>query len=392
MKKIEFRIHGKFLLASAVLSLMLAPGLTTQLTVAEEAESEAASQSSDDAKQTDRVGALNTEQLAQLALAGEARESERVWLEVTYDETGSRHDVLALEQRPRTAQAQGGVLILHDKEQHADWPELIRTLRMGLPDFGWYTLTVNLPYDEVRRVPDRELEPKQFDSVELNADLRQSLANPDRSARAAEKAASSNEGEMEGAAQNSETGAQAQTGDAIQSDAETGGNVDIDLADREAKETPALPYRTRAQYHLREAMNHLQSKGYQNIVVIGVRSGADLALEYIKPLAAQIPKQGFALVMVDPVLRFGFQVDLQQAFGKRFQAPVLDIVNSADLEARAEASEREAGARIADIGNYQQIRLVTNEGGMYQETLMRRIRAWMEKYAPGMAAKRLSAP
>lgn len=41
--------------------------------------------------------------------------------------------------------AKGVVLILHDHNQHPDWPFVIRPLRAGLPAFGWATLAIQLP-------------------------------------------------------------------------------------------------------------------------------------------------------------------------------------------------------------------------------------------------------
>ncbi|OUS41230.1 hypothetical protein A9R00_01980, partial [Oleispira antarctica] len=42
-------------------------------------------------------------------------------------------------------QPQGGILILHDEQQHGHWPDIIGPLREYLPQFGWSTLTIELP-------------------------------------------------------------------------------------------------------------------------------------------------------------------------------------------------------------------------------------------------------
>ena len=41
-----------------------------------------------------------------------------------------------------TGKPQGGVLILHDNEQHAHWPQTVAPLREYLPDYGWNTLSL----------------------------------------------------------------------------------------------------------------------------------------------------------------------------------------------------------------------------------------------------------
>ena len=107
--------------------------------------------------ESDRVGALISEQSDQVALSQEVKPNGLVWLKVKYPDQNELMSVLALEQKPRTPQAQGAVLILHDKEQHADWPYLIRPLRMSLPDAGWHTLSVNLPYENSQKYPERSL-------------------------------------------------------------------------------------------------------------------------------------------------------------------------------------------------------------------------------------------
>lgn len=48
----------------------------------------------------------------------------------------------------RLGQSYGKVLILHDSNDGIDSPGLIKTLRLGLPDSGWTTMTVALSYSQ----------------------------------------------------------------------------------------------------------------------------------------------------------------------------------------------------------------------------------------------------
>lgn len=378
-----------------IASFALTPSFAEEVPAESEGQSENIDQSVDNAStdesQVIRVGGLNEEQLNQLAIASEVREHEVVWLEVNYPGQEESTKVLALEQRPRSplSQAQGAVLILHDKEQHADWPYLIRPLRMVLPDSGWYTLTVNLPYDEVRDIPKRELGAKQVDELVMTSELKKSLQEANAQKRLPpENTAEGKTGEVNGDGETpDDQGPESEPETEQATEGEEDKSVDIDLAE---KDKPVLPYRERAQLHLKAAMDHIKTKGYRNIIVIGYRSGADIMLDYIKPLATQIGKQGFGLVMIDPRLQLGYQTDLASALGQGFRAPVLDVVNGSDLDSRVDAAEREAGARIASASLYRQIRLTTNESGAFQQTLIRRVRSWLEKYAPGMQAKQFS--
>lgn len=376
-----------FLLRSICCCLLLsvfASAYAEETTEAEDAEVDSLEQ----AAELERIGGLNEQQLQQLAIAEEVKEHEVVWLDVTYPEDDQEYKILALEQRPRApkAQAQGAVILLHDKEQHADWPYLIRPLRLDLPDSGWYTLAVNLPYDDLRNIPERELGPKEIETIEMTNDMRTKLQSTSAQAykfnQSNADAGSEGGGEEESEGESAENEVEDAAVEEVPEEDEE--SVDIDLAEPKKK---TLPYRERAQFHVKAAVEHASQKGYRNIIIIGYRAGADIALDYVKPLASSIRKQGFGLVLVDPKLQIGYQRDLSSALGENFRAPVLDVVNGSDLDSRIDSVEREAGARIANAQLYRQIRLVANESGAFQQTLVRRVRSWLLKYAPGMSAK-----
>lgn len=52
---------------------------------------------------------------------------------------------IALWLRQRTADPQGGLLILHDVGHTPNWPFLLQQAREYLPDVGWSTLAIDLP-------------------------------------------------------------------------------------------------------------------------------------------------------------------------------------------------------------------------------------------------------
>jgi hypothetical protein len=59
--------------------------------------------------------------------------------------TGSNQDFYGLFLGDVTGRPQGGVLILHDNQQHGHWPKIVAPLREYLPHHGWATLTIELP-------------------------------------------------------------------------------------------------------------------------------------------------------------------------------------------------------------------------------------------------------
>ena len=50
----------------------------------------------------------------------------------------------AVEMSPSGA-PRGAVILMHGRGFHADWPENIGPLRVGLTDAGWHTLSLQLP-------------------------------------------------------------------------------------------------------------------------------------------------------------------------------------------------------------------------------------------------------
>jgi hypothetical protein len=336
--------------------------------------------SSTDDKQ--RVGSLNIEAMAQLALSKEVKNHEIVWLDVQYPHEQNAEEspvkVLALQQKSRRAAKHGAVLLLHDKEQHADWPFLIRPLRTSLPEFGWYTLSVNMPYDHPDTLPERKRSPKQYDQLILSSAVKQGLLKATRfSAKQDEEVKDEQapvDTEVAENPEQSDTDAQEVSAD--------GKPVDIDLA--EADPNIPVPYPLKAKAHISAAIEHLNRQGFQNIVIIAYRTAANFALDYIKERRAQITYRGFALVMIDPVLDSAYQENISEALGEDFQAPILDLVNAADLSLRELAAERVSSAQISGVKQYVQVSHVLNERGSFQQAMVRRIRFWLEKYAPGM--------
>ena len=45
----------------------------------------------------------------------------------------------------QTQKSRGGIILLHDLNNHADWPEVIAPLRRRLTRYGWNTLSIQLP-------------------------------------------------------------------------------------------------------------------------------------------------------------------------------------------------------------------------------------------------------
>lgn len=341
-------------------------------------------------------GYIEPWQHAQQALAEASKESERLWLELTYPQREDSVQVLALQQAPRTAQPHGAVLLLHDIDQHADWPGLVHHLRTQLPDAGWHTLALNLPLHSKTSSAKRTLPPKQFEQILMTPALAQRL-NPSSvvGAEGGEDAAASEAEEtaQEPSAPDAGDPSADDSNAAESSEPEQG--IDINLAKANEAEAalsdepalPPLPYADKALVHIKGGMDALVEQGFRNIAIVAVGHSAHLALAYLKPDAATYEDKGLALVLVAPHFSAPFDEDIAEALGEEFKAPVLDLVDSSVPKQVTEARSRKNMARRAQTENYTQVLFPALFSDTKQKSVLRRIDAWLERYAPGMTGK-----
>lgn len=70
----------------------------------------------------------------------------------------NNHKFLAVFTPESSNFPQGAIILLHDYGGHLDWPRLINPLRTRLPDFGWSTLSLQMPIPK-DSTPATEYEP-----------------------------------------------------------------------------------------------------------------------------------------------------------------------------------------------------------------------------------------
>lgn len=61
------------------------------------------------------------------------------WLNV------NKQKILSIYTAPTVAKVLGGALILHGSGAHPNWPDVVYPLRTQLPDYGWHTLSIQMP-------------------------------------------------------------------------------------------------------------------------------------------------------------------------------------------------------------------------------------------------------
>ena len=81
----------------------------------------------------------NQEQYWQQALQGKIHPGKTVWLKA------GQTRFLGIYTPYRNKKHYGAAIILHDKDMHPDWAQVIHPLRTGLADHGWNTLSVQMP-------------------------------------------------------------------------------------------------------------------------------------------------------------------------------------------------------------------------------------------------------
>jgi len=55
------------------------------------------------------------------------------------------HEFLSIYMEADEQPAKGAVIIIHGRGYHPNWPELVYPLRTGLPEYGWNTLSIQMP-------------------------------------------------------------------------------------------------------------------------------------------------------------------------------------------------------------------------------------------------------
>lgn len=218
--------------------------------------------------------------------------------------SAGNHRFLALFSEARTPKSRGGIILIHDIGGHPDWPQAIGPLRNKLPDFGWNTLSLQMP------LPSNRADEREYSALFAEAVKR-----------------------------------------------------------------------------IKAAIEFFGRKGIYNLVLIGHSVGGAIGMNYVanKSLDAKgiIALVGIAVYDHHLVQR---QFPTPDAVG-RIALPILDIFGNLDTDAVHESAKLRADhAKKNGRNRYQQL-IIPGADHFFtglENTLITRLRGWLNKQAPSM--------
>lgn len=307
-------------------------------------------------------------------LAQGVEDETAVWLEAL------EQPFLALYEQELTGNAVGAVLIINAEGQHSSWPTTSERIRLSLPEFGWNTLSTELPIPESRPIPLRS-PPIKAPPAETATDAEgepSSGTAPPASATEPIQAAKGEDKEI----YDSST-------DQL-SDGSVGPTAtDATIAATKADELK-IPTEDVAVARLHAAINYLHQQGQFNIVLMGSGVGALRSVCFLKDIpkvdATSQTRLIRSLVMINARNRLPFDDRELHKCLETPDMPVLDIYTGRDDRNQAEAKERRKYAHRQRYETFQQIRLpeLARNTMLGENRLSRRIRGFLEKHARGV--------
>ncbi|OUS06682.1 hypothetical protein A9Q81_02025 [Gammaproteobacteria bacterium 42_54_T18] len=264
----------------------------------------------------------------------------------------------------------GNMLILHDNQQHPDWPGTIHALRTELPQNGWSTLSISVPYFDVRvPLPKREekpnITPGPATALEESNNENSADNSESKDAETADDEAPKNP--MESAS------------DAVEA---------REIADQlptkqdEDKPAPSVEYPKEeipniVEQRIREGISALQEQNSLPIIVIATGLSATWAINIIAKMQSSDIK---GLVVIDPVIPFGID-DLDTVKDiANLNIPVLDITPTTGQ--RSPANQRSQSMKKARNQLYQQRVIAGSALNFSQQShqVVMTVRGWWKRY------------
>lgn len=288
-----------------------------------------------------------------------------------------------------TGKPQGGVLILHDIEQHAHWPNTISPVREYLPDYGWNTLSIF--FDQYIHKPLPKIKPPSNEDAPLNSDGENldEQAAPVDAINEEETPELTDENNLDTQTTTEETTIDTPAGDALDAIANSIDEVPefVPQISQDMLEQPAIPieetFLEDMVLTVEQGLNKLNELGQYNIVIIANGLSANWAAKFLeKRLNGN--NVGYALVLIDAKKSNYPDVDLNDSLST-LDIPMLDIVTDDSAENQYPTKIRKGAMLRKQNSKYMQLYLPAIKPDLTQTNNMisRRIRGWLLTHAAG---------
>ena len=332
------------------------------------------------------------------SLAEYQPEDEVLWLEGKESDPNA---VMALYIPANQPKVRGGMLLIHDANQHPDWPVFIQELRQNMPDHGWHTLSLSMSYGKPLEIPARELltlSGKEFPYAQAKSrfpPLKSDKTDGTEEAPVEEQDVTDESDEDVGEEMTSKTEVETeQEGEGNGSnvdidakDSETGDAVDPSTADSEPESPPEKPPLANTE-RIDLGLQQLEASGIRNRILIGVGKGVAELVEFLSSSPDSVTRAE-ALVWVNADISIATLKALNETAPAFSGLKLLDIYDSGDLQQKELAKERQRFARRLGMKHYYSAPLAGLDVASFAGStrLTNRVWSWLEALAPSRIKK-----
>ena len=308
-------------------------------------------------------------------LATQLQSQDNQETEVHWFQEGSKDQFLGLFSQEYGEESQGYALILHDNQQHPDWPGLVHKMRTLLPAGGWSTLAIALPDRwDIPEVPAIDREQTVVDSPsKSDGSGAPSTAESEPGSETGDETVSPPPDEQ--APENEMAMASAQLDNAPDSGAESTSTTEGLTFTQLSVEYPPDEIPQVFQSRIQEGLSFLKAKAPMPVIIISIGSSATLMAKQAHELRM---KDIAGLVVIDPspIDEEGFDAS-SDASGLRI--PVLDI--APQFNSRSNPKLRKQNAKRQSRTTFEQ-EIVLGSGRNfegYESYVAKKIRGWAKR-------------
>jgi hypothetical protein len=306
--------------------------------------------------------------------------------------TNEGSNISGLYLPENTGKPQGGILILHDIEQHAHWPDTVAPLREYLPDYGWSTLSLffdnylKKPLPEVVNMFEQDeeavkAEPVDIEKIEAEKPITVAATNEREDQDILEEDTTI---EDENFNPDGITDALDQAAENFEASPVPAENEIASLSEDSIID-PQQAFITDMYEQVEGGLQQLNTLGQFNLVIIAHGLSANWAVKTLQErMAVNTNTGGYSLILVNAKSSVYPEYALNDELAK-LEIPILDIYTENAAEAMKDITARRNTVVRQQKSSYTQIRLpaIKTIYSGKQNMVSRRVRGWLKTHAAG---------